>query len=78
MQALLRPRRPRDEAIAGACPHPSHHQRPVHFDEVTARKRAEEAYDRCFNPAGVARQLLGILASGSRAEGLARSISPRS
>ena len=32
---------------------------------------AEEAYDRCFHPAGVARQLLAILASGSRAEGLA-------
>jgi pimeloyl-ACP methyl ester carboxylesterase len=34
--------------------------------------RAAEAHDRCFNPAGVARQLLAILASGSRAEGLAR------
>ena len=38
----------------------------------SARKRAEEAYDRCFNPAGIARQLLGIVASGSRAEGLAQ------
>ena len=45
---------------------------PMHFDEAHARKRAEEAYDRCFYPAGVARQLLGILASGSRAEGLAQ------
>ena len=44
---------------------------PVHFDEALARKRAEEAYDRCFHPAGVARQLLGIVASGSRADELA-------
>ena len=45
---------------------------PIHFDEAQARKRAEEAYDRCFEPAGVARQLLCIVASGSRAEGLAQ------
>jgi pimeloyl-ACP methyl ester carboxylesterase len=43
-----------------------------HFDEAVARTRAEEAYDRCFNPAGVVRHLLAILASGSRAEDLAQ------
>ena len=44
---------------------------PAHFDEDEARRRAAEAYDRCFNPDGVGRQLLAIVASGSRAEGLA-------
>jgi pimeloyl-ACP methyl ester carboxylesterase len=44
---------------------------PAHWDEDVARQRAVDAYDRCFNPAGVARHLLAILASGSRAEGLA-------
>lgn len=45
---------------------------PEHFDEGEARRRATEAYDRCFNPAGIARQLLAIVGSGSRAEGLAQ------
>jgi pimeloyl-ACP methyl ester carboxylesterase len=72
MQALLSPpATARDEAIARAVETTRVISAPVHFDESEARKRAEEAYDRCFNPAGVARQLLGILASGSRAEGLA-------
>ncbi|MEQ1787235.1 MAG: alpha/beta fold hydrolase [Acidimicrobiales bacterium] len=44
---------------------------PEHFDEAVARQRAVAAYDRGFHPAGVARHLLAILASGSRAEGLA-------
>jgi pimeloyl-ACP methyl ester carboxylesterase len=72
MQALLKPvAATRDEAIARAVETTRVIASPVHFDEALARKRAEEAYDRCFNPAGVARQLIGIAASGSRAEGLA-------
>ena len=72
MQALLQPvATNRDEAIARAVNTSRIISSPVHFDEATARKRAEEAYDRCFHPAGVARQLLGIVSSGSRAEGLA-------
>jgi pimeloyl-ACP methyl ester carboxylesterase len=39
---------------------------PQHFDEGRARARAAAAYDRCFHPAGFARQLLAILASGDR------------
>jgi pimeloyl-ACP methyl ester carboxylesterase len=31
---------------------------------------AGEAYDRCFDPAGVARQMIGVVASGSRSIGL--------
>ena len=43
---------------------------PAFFDEADIRRRAEAAYERCYNPAGVARQILAIAASGSRAEGL--------
>ncbi len=43
---------------------------PDHFDEERTRAKAAEAYDRSFTPAGTARQLLAIMASGSRAEGL--------
>ena len=43
---------------------------PDQFDEALARKLLEESYDRCYHPAGTARQLLGIVASGSRADGL--------
>lgn len=42
-----------------------------HFDEQAVRARAIRELDRASNPAGVARQLLAILASGSRAQGLA-------
>jgi pimeloyl-ACP methyl ester carboxylesterase len=72
IQALLSPvATTRDEAIARSVETSRVISSPVHFDEVAARKRAEEAYDRCFHPAGVARQLVAILASGSRAEPLA-------
>ncbi len=40
------------------------------FDEVYVRRRAARAYDRGFYPAGAARQLLAIMASGSRKEAL--------
>ncbi len=44
------------------------------YDEAEARSFAAETYDRAYEPAGTARQLLGVLASGDRAEGL-RSLS---
>ena len=40
------------------------------FDEAQVRARAARAYDRCFHPAGVARQMIAIVASGSRREAL--------
>ncbi len=40
------------------------------FDEARVRERAARTYDRCFYPAGMARQLVGVLASGSRREAL--------
>ncbi len=44
---------------------------PDHYDEAAARARAEREHERGMNPIGVARQLVAILASGSRAHGLA-------
>lgn len=41
------------------------------FDEAMFRQQAERAFDRCFHPEGVVRQLAAILASGSRKEKLA-------
>jgi pimeloyl-ACP methyl ester carboxylesterase len=40
------------------------------------RERAARGYDRCFHPAGVARQLLAIVASGSRRDALRRLRTP--
>jgi pimeloyl-ACP methyl ester carboxylesterase len=46
------------------------------FDEAGIRDRAGRAFDRGFAPAGTARQLAAILASGSRAEALAELRTP--
>jgi len=40
------------------------------FDEVRVRERAGRAFDRGLSPAGTARQLAAVLASGSRKEAL--------
>jgi len=40
------------------------------FEEERIRARAARSYDRCFHPAGAIRQLVAILASGSRKEAL--------
>lgn len=45
---------------------------PDHFDEERSRQLATLQFDRGANPIGVGRQLLAIVASGSRAEDLAR------
>lgn len=45
---------------------------PKYFDEREVRDLAGKAYDRGFNPAGVMRQLVAILASGSRKEALSQ------
>lgn len=72
MAILVRPTpTTRDEAIAASVESSKVISSPDHFDADLAEKRAGESYDRGFHPAGVARQLLSILASGSRAEGLA-------
>ncbi len=40
------------------------------FDEADVRDRAARSFDRGFNPAGVVRQLVAIVASGNRKEAL--------
>jgi pimeloyl-ACP methyl ester carboxylesterase len=44
---------------------------PDHFEEDRVRRRVTEAYDRCFNPGGAGLQMLAMVASGDRVEGLA-------
>jgi pimeloyl-ACP methyl ester carboxylesterase len=71
MQQLLRPAASsREEAIESAVAARRVIGSPDHFDEELARTMAEASYDRCYHPAGMARQLLAITASGDRAEGL--------
>ena len=43
---------------------------PGKVDEEAQARYAGEAFDRSFDPPGVARQIMGVMASGSRAEGL--------
>jgi pimeloyl-ACP methyl ester carboxylesterase len=43
---------------------------PAYFDEDRLRARAKANYDRCYFPVGTGRQLLGIMASGSRSDRL--------
>lgn len=45
---------------------------PDHYDEARAQARSTAETDRGINPEATPRQLLAILASGSRAEGLER------
>ena len=45
---------------------------PEHFEADKAAEKAGLAFDRCYYPAGVGHQLLAILASPSRSEGLRR------
>lgn len=42
------------------------------FDEDEVRGIVTQSYDRCYDPAGTARQLAAIMASGSRVEALRR------
>ncbi len=43
---------------------------PGKVDEEAQARFAGEAYDRAFDPAGVGRQIMGVTASGSRADAL--------
>jgi pimeloyl-ACP methyl ester carboxylesterase len=43
---------------------------PTEFDPDRAAQRVGDAFDRCFCPRGVARQLAGVMASGSRTQSL--------
>lgn len=48
----------------------------VHIDEEYTRARAAEAFDRCYYPAGTARQLAAIFASGDRSHLVSRIEAP--
>ena len=43
---------------------------PGKVDEEAQARYAGEAFDRAFDPPGVARQIMSVMASGSRADGL--------
>ena len=43
---------------------------PGHYDADRLAQLAGDAFDRCFYPPGVARQMVGVLASGNRSEAL--------
>ncbi|HXQ62207.1 MAG TPA: alpha/beta fold hydrolase [Acidimicrobiales bacterium] len=45
---------------------------PACFDDERLSGNATEAFDRCFDPAGTARQMMAIIASGSRGAALGR------
>ena len=45
---------------------------PGSYDEGRLTANAGEAFDRCFDPAGTARQMMAIVASGSRTTDLGR------
>jgi pimeloyl-ACP methyl ester carboxylesterase len=44
---------------------------PACYDEERLTANAAEAFDRCFDPAGTARQMMAIVSSGSRTAALA-------
>jgi pimeloyl-ACP methyl ester carboxylesterase len=68
---LIRPAaKSRDEAIASYVETWRIIGTQSEWDEDRVRARGEVAYDRSYDPAGTGRQLLGILASGSRADAL--------
>jgi pimeloyl-ACP methyl ester carboxylesterase len=46
--------------------------KPEWLDDDDIRRRAAAAYDRCFCPAGIGRQMAAVGRDGSRAEGLAQ------
>jgi pimeloyl-ACP methyl ester carboxylesterase len=72
MSALMAPPAATREAYQDAVVHHAHvWGSPGLFDEQRLRETAARAWDRGYNPAGTARQVLAILSSGSRSAELA-------
>ena len=73
MQALMAPpATTRDDYLDTVVHHSHVWGSPGLFDEDLLRETAGRAWDRGYNPAGTARQLLAILSSGSRSADLAQ------
>jgi pimeloyl-ACP methyl ester carboxylesterase len=71
LSVLVRPTaKSREEAIEAHVESQRVIGTPDAFDEERARRRGAANYDRAYNPVGIGRQLIGIMASGSRVEGL--------
>jgi pimeloyl-ACP methyl ester carboxylesterase len=66
------PAQDRDSYIAGQLAGLRIWGSPACFDEQRLTANAAEAFDRCFDPAGTARQMMAIIASGSRTADLGR------
>jgi len=66
----------RDSAIARNLEGNRTFGSPGHYDADRLAQMAGETFDRAFHPAGVARQMIGVMASGSRSEGLRRVTVP--
>jgi pimeloyl-ACP methyl ester carboxylesterase len=73
MAALMSPPpQTREQLQDAALHHAGVWGSPGLYDEKRLRRAAGEAWDRGYNPAGTARQLAAIFASGSRSAGLAQ------
>jgi pimeloyl-ACP methyl ester carboxylesterase len=74
---MLPPAKTREEAIEQAVETDRLIGSPVFpFEEDVYRERAGRAYDRCYDPAGVARQMAAIVAHGDRRARLAAVTTP--
>jgi pimeloyl-ACP methyl ester carboxylesterase len=69
---MAAPANDRDGYIAGQLAGLRIWGSPACFDEERLVANASEAFDRCFEPRGTARQMMAIIASGSRTEALRR------
>jgi pimeloyl-ACP methyl ester carboxylesterase len=77
MAALMAPAaKNREEAIESGLNAGRVISSKVHFDEAKAAKRAGEAYDRAFDPKGVARQMGAIATQSDRGPALAKVTAP--
>jgi pimeloyl-ACP methyl ester carboxylesterase len=65
-QIMAPPSRDRDGYIAAQLAGLRIWGSPACYDEERLAANAAEAYDRCFDPAGTARQMMALIASGSR------------
>ena len=77
LDALYRkPATSRDEVIANALADSVIFGSPHHQDPDYIAARSAAAFDRCFHPEGVARQLMAVRASGSRSDALRKLSTP--